>query len=128
MPGQIEEQIRLDHRPRRLVPEDDLVRAVAVDVLDLDFPVEFLRDLDAALVRRRQDVGEGRLFEVGVVLALLQEALGSDDLGVRECVLPRRHVKVVFDVRRRDVFDRAALGRDCLLDFWREGDGRDDEH
>ena len=28
----------------------------SVDVFDFDFPVEFLRDLDVALVRRRQDV------------------------------------------------------------------------
>lgn len=105
--------------------EDELPRGVAVDVLDLELRVEFLRDLLLlAPVLRREDVCELGVpcRWVGVGLALLPESVRCEDLSLREGFLPGCDEDVVLHVRGGDVLEFPAKGCDCLFDFGSEGD------
>jgi hypothetical protein len=69
----------------------------------------------------------GRGLGVGGVLgALLGEALGPDDDGLREGLGPGADEDVVLDVRRDDVFQVIALLLELGLDFGCQGYGRED--
>lgn len=121
--GQVKQQVRLDEGARGPVQDDELVPGVAVDVLDVEFQVEFFRDLLLlAPVLPREDVRELDAPQLRVGLALLPQPVRREDLGVWEGFLPLRDEEVVLQVRSGDVLELSAEGVDCLSDFGGEGD------
>lgn len=129
----IEHVIRHDERPLRLVQEHQFLVRMVGDELILEVPIELLGHADAPAVRRRDDGVEGHLLAVGrglgvggVLGALLGEALGPDDDGLREGLGPGADEDVVLDVRRDDVFQVIALLLELGLDFGCQGYGRED--
>lgn len=129
--GQVEEQIRLDKDTLGLEVEDELLVGVGVDVLVLEIGVKLGGDGGAPLLGavleddeefvRRVDLGVARLLG-----ALLRQAVGADDLGLRVGGLVLGDEDVVLHVGGDDVGEVAALFGDFGLHRVGEGDGTED--
>ena len=125
--GEVEEEVGLDEDLVGLVEEDDLLVGVAVDVLDLEVGLELVADRGGALGLGLVDDGEVLLADllVGGGLALLREAVGADDLGGREGLLPVRDEDVVLHVGGDEVLHVPAEALELRLHLGGEGDGRE---
>ncbi len=98
-------------------------------ILHLKIGIKVRADGQAPAVLLGDDDREGFLPDLGVVLrllALLGEALGPDELRVREGGRPFGQEDVVLDVGRDEVADVAAEGGDLGLCGFGEGYGGED--
>lgn len=82
--------------------EDEFLVGVGVDILGVELGVEVGVHLQRVRVVGLEQVRPGQ--RLALLLALLEQGLRTDDLGVRERGVPVVHEDVVLVVGCRDVF------------------------
>lgn len=104
--------------------EDDLFVPVRRHILNLEFIIERVVDVQTAVLRG-EDVREGDLGVRWVLGALLGQSFHANDFGIGEGFGPFCEEDVVLEVRRDQVLHVAAEVVDCAADARREGGGRE---